>query len=63
MDNGIVKVVFCILQCCMWCFEKCMKFINKNAYIIVALKGKSFCGAAFNAFTLIISNLGRVGMW
>jgi len=34
------------LQCCLWCFEKCLKFLNKNAYIEIAIYGYSFCTAA-----------------
>ena len=25
--------VFCCCRCCLWCMEKCMKYINKVAYI------------------------------
>ena len=33
------------LKCCIWCLEKFMKYITKNAYIIIAMYGKSFCPA------------------
>ncbi len=26
--SKIWKAVFCCIQCCMWCFEKCLKFIT-----------------------------------
>ena len=39
-----------------------MEFINKHAYIQIALKGDSFCTAAFEGFGLIIRNLGRFSM-
>ena len=34
--NGgpLVDFLLKVLQCCLWCFEKFMKFINKNAYIM-----------------------------
>jgi choline transporter-like protein 2/4/5 len=60
-DTGVMKVLFCIMQCCLWCFEKCMKFINKNAYIMCSMKGTSFCSSAYQAFMLIIGNIARVG--
>ena len=47
-------------QCCLWCFEKCLKFLNKNAYIEVAIYGYNFCKAARKAFTLLMSNMLRV---
>ena len=52
--------VLCAIQCCMWCIEKCMKFINKNAYIQIALLGKKFCTAMKDAFWLVFRNAGRI---
>jgi solute carrier family 44 (choline transporter-like protein), member 2/4/5 len=40
--------------------EKVMKFINRNAYIIIAVKGYSFCGGAARAIKLIVLNVGRL---
>ena len=45
---------------CMWCIEKCMKFINKNAYIQTAIFGYHFCKAAKCAFFLILRNIARI---
>jgi len=35
--NKIAEIVFCCCQCCFWCLEKCIRFINKNAYIQTAI--------------------------
>lgn len=47
-------------QCCLLCFEKVLKYINKNAYIEVAIYGYNFCKGAKKAFQHIQSNLIRV---
>eukprot|EP00753_Platysulcus_tardus_P008112 PLAT15635.1.p2 GENE.PLAT15635.1~~PLAT15635.1.p2 ORF type:complete len:669 (+),score=372.91 PLAT15635.1:235-2241(+) len=61
-SNTAVKVILCIIQCYLYCLEKCMKFLNKNAYIQIAIYGnKSFCGAARDAFFLILRNILRIG--
>jgi len=60
--NRAMVIVLKILQCCMWCFEKCMKFLNKNAYIQIALLGTNFCTSAKNAFFLILRNAARFGV-
>ena len=39
-----------------------MEFVNKHAYIQIALKGDNFCVSAFEGFGLIIRNLGRFSM-
>ncbi|GMI41077.1 hypothetical protein TrCOL_g123 [Triparma columacea] len=58
--NQVLKMVLCAIQCYMWCLEKCMKFLNKNAYIQTAIFGYSFCKAARKAFFLILRNIMRI---
>lgn len=60
--NRIVKVAFLAIKCCLWCFEKCLKFLSKNAYIVIAMKGTSFCSASVSAFKLLLTNLARVAV-
>ena len=37
-----------------------MRFINRNAYIMCAIKNTNFCKSAYSAFNLIMRNLVRV---
>lgn len=60
--NKIMQLVFRALGCLIWCFEKCLKFLNKNAYIQIALLGTNFCVSAKNAFFLILRNSFRFGV-
>ena len=53
------KCIFCCIQCCLACCNKVMEFVNKHAFIQIALKGDSFCTAAWEGFGLIIRNIGR----
>lgn len=48
-------VIKCI-QCCLACVECIVKFINTQAYIQIALRGKNFCYAAKDGFMLAWSN-------
>eukprot|EP00435_Cladocopium_sp_Y103_P051928 s261_g16.t1 len=59
--NKVMALVLRCLRCCIWCFEKCVKFLNKNAYIQIALMGKNFCASAKAAFWLILRNALRFG--
>ena len=45
-ENAVAKAILKCLQCFLWCLEKCLKFLNKNAYIVIAMTGKSFCPSA-----------------
>ena len=61
-SNKAGKILKCLIscfQCCLGCCAKVMEYVNKHAYIQIALKGDSFCTAAWEGFALIIKNLGR----
>jgi len=58
-QNKIVKALLCMTSYCLWCLEKCVKFITKNAYIQIALTSESFCASAWHAFCLILKNAAR----
>jgi hypothetical protein len=60
--NRIMVIVFKAVQCILWCFEKFIKYLNKNAYIQVALLGTNFCTSAKVAFSLILRNFARFGV-
>jgi len=56
----VLKGLLKCAQCCLWCFEKCMKYINVNAYIETAIYGYNFCRAAMKAFQILTANALRV---
>ncbi|KAL8625988.1 hypothetical protein ACOMHN_012580 [Nucella lapillus] len=58
-ENDVAKFILKCLKCCFWCLEKLLKFINKNAYIMIAIYGRSFCAATKDAFLLIMRNVLR----
>jgi choline transporter-like protein 2/4/5 len=61
-DNKAVQIALKIISCCLWCLEKCLKFISKNAYIIIALKGKSFCSATKEVFGILFKNAAQIAV-
>uniref|UniRef100_A0A3Q0RJP1 Choline transporter-like protein n=1 Tax=Amphilophus citrinellus TaxID=61819 RepID=A0A3Q0RJP1_AMPCI len=61
-QNKFAKFLLSCLKCCFWCLEKCIKFLNRNAYIMIAVYGKNFCTAARDAFFLLMRNIIRVAV-
>jgi len=55
-EGKVIKYTLACLQCYLACFERFIKFLNKNAYIQIALTGKNFCSSAKAAFFLILRN-------
>lgn len=56
-----IRMIWCCTQCCLGCVEWTIKFINRNAYIMIAITGNGFCKAAAMATGLIINNILRIG--
>lgn len=54
--NKAMEYLINCLRCCLACVERIVQFINKNAYIQIALSGKNFCMAAKDGFELVWSN-------
>ncbi|GAB1597590.1 Hypothetical predicted protein [Argonauta hians] len=55
-NNKVAKFMIKCMSCCFWCLENFLSFLNKNAYIQIAIHGKGFCVAAKKAFSLIMRN-------
>ncbi|XP_062261027.1 choline transporter-like protein 5-A isoform X3 [Platichthys flesus] len=62
IDNSLSRFIMCCLKCCFWCLEKFIRYLNHNAYIMVAIYGKSFCTSAEEAFFLLMRNVVRVAV-
>jgi len=60
-NKKIAETLLCCCNCCLCCLERCVKFINKNAYIQCAIFGTPFCKSARKAFYLISRNIARIG--
>lgn len=57
----IGKAAFHSSRFCFRCIEWTIKSVNRNAYIMIAITGKSFCKASAIATELIINNILRIG--
>ena len=54
--NKAMEYLINCLRCCLACVERIVQFINKNAYIQIALSGKNYSMAAKEGFELVWSN-------
>jgi len=59
--NPLVKWAACCVQYCLWYLQKVIEWLNRNAYIMIAIEGKSFCYSAWEAIMLILNNILTVG--
>ncbi|XP_072863301.1 choline transporter-like protein 5 isoform X6 [Chlorocebus sabaeus] len=61
-ENTLSKFLQCCLRCCFWCLENAIKFLNRNAYIMIAIYGRNFCRSAKDAFNLLMRNVLKVAV-
>ncbi|XP_001604227.1 CTL-like protein 1 [Nasonia vitripennis] len=48
--------------CCFYCLDKFIRFMNHNAYTVIAIEGTHFCNAARIAFNTIVTNAVQVAV-
>jgi len=61
-ENCCLGCFFSMIRCCMSCFEKTIRFLNKQAYIQVAITGKSFCSSANKGSAIVLSHLAEFSL-
>ncbi|DBA73400.1 TPA: hypothetical protein ACH3X1_011440 [Trebouxia sp. C0004] len=59
-ENVVMNYLMACIKCFMWYVQKVMQFINRNAYIVVAVKGTGYCTSAGRAIKLILNNALRL---
>jgi len=55
--NKCFQTMHKVITVILLLFEKVLKYITKNAYIMIAMQGHAFCDAACHAFKLLMTNL------
>lgn len=62
-ENKGSECASCCLKCCICCFycmEKFIRYLNHNAYTVIAIDGVGFCKAAGTAFEVLTSHALQV---
>ncbi|KAM6989509.1 choline transporter-like protein 5-A isoform 1-T1 [Tautogolabrus adspersus] len=62
VNNSVSRFIMICLKCCFWCLERFIRYLNRNAYIMVAIYGKNLCTSAREAFFLLMRNMVRVAV-
>lgn len=57
-DNAATNCLNNCIRCCIDCLHRFIKFLNKNAYIQMALTGNGFCSSALVAMALAVKHAG-----
>ncbi|KAJ0051219.1 hypothetical protein NL108_016296, partial [Boleophthalmus pectinirostris] len=59
-ENACARCMVKCCVCCLWCLEKCLAYLNQNAYTATAINSTNFCTSARDAFVILVENALRV---
>lgn len=59
-ENRLARMILTCMQCVLACFQRFIEFINKNAYVMIAIYGYSFCNGAKRGWEITASNPLRI---
>ena len=54
ISNACMGCILKYLRCCIACFERFIRFISRNAFIMMAITGEGFCTSAHQGFYLVL---------
>ena len=58
--NAPLRFLMCCAKYCLAYLESVMKFINRNGYIMIAVKGNNYCSSVSHAAGIIVRNALRM---
>lgn len=61
-DSSFAKLACCCVACCLGCIEKTVRYLSRNAYIIMMIRGTSFCSSASEAVGLLTKHMVKVAL-
>ncbi|XP_038124980.1 choline transporter-like protein 1 [Cyprinodon tularosa] len=59
-ENACARCMLKACVCCLWCLERCLAFLNQNAYTATAINSTNFCTSAREALVILVENALRV---
>ncbi|XP_047220239.1 choline transporter-like protein 1 isoform X1 [Girardinichthys multiradiatus] len=59
-ENACARCMLKACVCCLWCLEKCLAYLNQNAYTATAINSTNFCTSAREALLILVENALRV---
>lgn len=60
-ENQFSKCLVASIRCCLDCFDRLIRYLNRNAYIYMAITSDNFCNSAIESFCLILKNMTKFG--
>jgi choline transporter-like protein 2/4/5 len=59
-NSCMLRFMSCCFKCCLRCFDRWLRFISRQAFILIAVKGTPFCKATRDVFSLLKNHLRKI---
>ena len=61
-ENMMVRLVFKVLNCVLYCLRKTVKFVSYYGLVFVSCQGLNFCMGCYRTFFFFLNNPGQVSI-
>mmetsp|Transcript_132880 Transcript_132880/g.384190 ORF Transcript_132880/g.384190 Transcript_132880/m.384190 type:complete len:676 (-) Transcript_132880:166-2193(-) len=61
-NNAVVNCAAGCCLCCIACWEKVIRYMNKMVYVIVSIRSESFCASAEEMVQIVATEFAALGM-
>mmetsp|Transcript_72216 Transcript_72216/g.169233 ORF Transcript_72216/g.169233 Transcript_72216/m.169233 type:complete len:695 (+) Transcript_72216:51-2135(+) len=61
-ENDVARTSAACCCCCLQCVEQIVRYLNKGAYVLIAVNSDNYCSAADRALRLMTSNIFELGL-
>ena len=61
-DSSVAKLACCCASCCLGCVDRSVRYLSRNAYVLMMVEGTPFCTSAVEAFSLLTKHMVKVAL-
>jgi len=61
-DSQVAKLLCCCVSCCLGCVERCVRYLSRNAYVVMMIRGTAFCSSASEGLSLLTKHMVKVAV-
>eukprot|EP00768_Dysnectes_brevis_P007244 gnl/Dysnectes_brevis/604_a668_5822.p1 GENE.gnl/Dysnectes_brevis/604_a668_5822~~gnl/Dysnectes_brevis/604_a668_5822.p1 ORF type:complete len:689 (+),score=172.19 gnl/Dysnectes_brevis/604_a668_5822:61-2127(+) len=58
--ESMAKFLVNCIRCCLKCIEKILKYLNRNVFILIAIRGDNYCRSTKKVISYLTSNAGAM---
>jgi len=61
-DSSLAKLACCCAICCLGCVDRSVRYLSRQAYVLMMVQGTPFCSSAIEALSLLTKHMVKVAL-